>query len=440
MPDFAPQGIFVAFFAILQAIVKWWWLWLPFVLYKPFVTMWIWWRREIWLSKQRFVILDVRVPADVEKSYMAMENVFTGIWQALHDPPDIPEKWLDGKFQLPIAVEIVSIAGEIHFYFAMLQGVRKGVESAIYSQFPSAEFSEAEDYSRKIPFDIPNREWNLWGTNYRFQKSDVYPIKTFMKFFEPRPDAKEETKVDPMGLLLEGLSRLGEGEQLWIQYLLSPITPEDDYDYVALGRKEIDRIVEERAKPKAAAGPRLPWFLTLFRDTIIQIVTGQPPAEEEQKKEERVPAAFEFTPGVREMTSAIEQKIGKYAFRSSVRFIYLAKIDNYFSPAKGFAMSYFTQFSTQTLNKLRPFKATLTKVNTITMRFLDKRRTYLVKRRLLRKYLRREPPEGSAGHVLLNTEEMATLFHFPGRLTATTAPLARVETKRGGAPPELPTE
>ncbi|MBI3631452.1 MAG: hypothetical protein HY219_01115, partial [Candidatus Staskawiczbacteria bacterium] len=43
--------------------------------------------------------------------------------------------------------------------------------------------------------------------------------------------------------------------------------------------------------------------------------------------------------------------------------------------------------------------------------------------------------------AILNTEEMATLFHFPIKITGLVAPtMARVESKKGGPPPNLPIE
>jgi hypothetical protein len=40
---------------------------------------------------------------------------------------------------------------------------------------------------------------------------------------------------------------------------------------------------------------------------------------------------------------------------------------------------------------------------------------------------------------ILNTEELATIFHFPIKVTGLVAPtMTRVESKKGGPPPNLP--
>ncbi|MBI2577236.1 MAG: hypothetical protein HYV77_00120 [Candidatus Wildermuthbacteria bacterium] len=413
-------------------------------MWNPAIKMWHWWREEMFDSKQKSIMVDVRVPGNVEKPYKAMENVFVGFWQAMHDAPDVPEKWLEGKYQKSFAIEVVSIEGEVHFYFRFPAETRKNMESAVYAQFPDAEFTEVEDYTKKIPPDIPNKDWRMWGTNYRFEKPNVYPIKTYSRYFEPNATAKEEYKIDPMALLLEGLGRLGKGEQLWIQYILKPITPEDDYNYVNEGRQVVDEIVNKRLKPATQKGPGTFTFLDDIRKVVILLLTGQEDlaGAKEAEKEDRT--LRDLTPGEKDLALAIDEKISKYAFMASVRFIYLAKEENYFSPAKAAAMQYFTQFSSQTLNKMRPLSGTLTKTNTIFTRFMDARSTYLKKRRLFRHYTMRVPAffpnVPSRALLLLNTEEMATLFRLPSKLTVPTSTLPRIESKRGAAPPELPFE
>jgi hypothetical protein len=41
---------------------------------------------------------------------------------------------------------------------------------------------------------------------------------------------------------------------------------------------------------------------------------------------------------------------------------------------------------------------------------------------------------------ILNTEEVASIFHFPGQRAAPAPFVERIEAKKGQAPPGLPTE
>lgn len=416
---------------VWQAFQTWWWLILPFIFFQPLTFLWLWWRRQVWLSKIRMIVLEIKVPREVVRPLKAMETVFSGLWQ-LYDPPNPREKWLEGKVQLSLALEIVSLGGDIHFFIRVPEGARKLVESSIYSQYPDAEISEAEDYTKYVPHDIPNKDWDLWGCDYQLLKDDVYPIKTYTKFFEERPDvALEEKRIDPMAQLLEGLATLKPGEQLWVQIICQPITPLEN-DYVSRGRAIADKIAR-RALPSKPA--------PLILEAAEVLISGKIPGQKEEPKE-LIPPEMKLTPGEREVLAAIEEKIGKYAFMTNIRFIYLARRDVYFGAAKALPMSFFNQFNTQNLNGLKPWPKTITKVHTILTWFLDKRRTYLRKRRVFRNYVRRLTPlfPRRGGTFVMNIEELATLFHFPGATVARAPFVPRVEVKKGEAPPGLPTE
>ena len=397
---------------------------------------WKWWRVEDFAGKQRYILLEVKMPEDAPRPFKAMEDVFSGIWQ-MHDPANPRERWLEGKYQLAFALEMVSTEGDIHFYFRIPEGNQKLMESAIYAHYPSAELEVVEDYTKQIPQDIPNKEWELWGTNYVLEHPNPYPIKTYSKFFEPTATDKEEMRVDPMALLVEGLSRIGKGEHIWIQFVLTPIlhTNPDESKMVEEGREIVAEIVKRPPPPKQK---RLIEDIGAVGKTIA---TGQA----EEKKEERqeiIPPEMRLTPGERDIVSAIEEKISKYAFGAHCRFIYIAKRENYFGPAKALPMSWFTQFGTATFNNFRPLRPTLTKVYTIFTWFTDKRRAFVRKRRLFRNYVNRLSPyfPHPGGTFVLNTEELATMFHFPGRITTASSAVVRVGSKKGEAPPGLPTD
>ena len=410
----------------------WWWLFFPFALFPMARFLWLWWRMEVFDTYNPYMFLELRFPRQVLRPIKTMENVFSGFWQ-LYDPANSREKWFEGKYQLRITLEIVSIEGMIHFYLRFPRASRKLIESAIYSQYQDAELTEVEDYTKNVPQDIPNKEWDLWGTSYMLEKPDVYPIKTYSKFFEESMMTPEEKRMDPMALLMEGLTTLGPGEQMWIQIVLRPIS-QVEYKYHGLGKKIVDVLVR-RPKP---ADESLRGQLQAAGNLLI---TGAVPTS--PVVHEVIPPEMKLTPGERVIVSAIEEKIAKYGFLASMRFIYLAKRENYFSPAKATVMSFFSQLSTWNLNNLRPLRPTITKVHTILFWFLDARLVFTRKRRLFRNYTRRLPPffpDVMRGMYLLNTEELATVFHIPSELTVTTQAVQRVETKKGQAPPIIPQE
>ena len=431
--------------AVLQfsfhVILAWWWLFLPFVLFRPAIYFWIWWRNEIFSSQQRYIFVELKLPQDVQKPIKAMEDVFSGLWQ-MHDPANPREKWLEGKYQLNISIEIVSTEGVVHFYMRIPEGGLKLLEASIYSHYPTAEIQVVDDYTKQIPQDIPNKEWEMWGTNYILEKPSPYPIKTYSKFFEPSPEGEEERRIDPIADLVEGLSTLGKGEHIWIQFILWPVlhTSPEESTLVQEGNDIVAELVRRKvpAKPGGAFGG----IEKDFAAVGTTLITGQSPVLTKAEEKDLFPPEMKLTPGEREIVLAIEEKISKYAFRVCVRFIYIAKRENYFGPAKAIPMSYFTRFSTATYNNFRPFTKTLTKVYTVLTWFLDKRRVFVRKRRLFRHHVRHIPAffPYSEGLFMLNIEELATIFHFPGKMVSPSVATPRVETKKGEAPPGLPTE
>ena len=435
------EEILIIISTTLTIIKNWWWVFLPFLLYRPFLACWLWWRREMWLFAQKKVLLEVKMPKEVLKPLRAMEQVFSAIWGLSFDPADWWEKWVDGKTLDSIQLEMISLEGVPHLYVRCSEGRRKAIESSIYSQYSEAEISEADDYTKYVPRDVPNKDWELWGTDYCLVQPDVFPIRTYHKFFEEKEESKEEKRVDPMSTLLEGMGKMGPGEQLWVQIEITPITSvgteaEGGYNFVAEGRKVADKLAKrpEKAKGKSILGG--------IADLLI---AGKPLESEEKKEEPMIPVEMKLTPGERDIVAGVEEKVSKRCFKSYIRFIYLAKRDVYFGGAKGIPFSFFNQFSTENLNTLKPWARTITKIKRYPiLDFIRDRRVFVRKRGMFFRYIMRFAPlfpkKPQKGVFILNTEELATIFHFPGRIAAPAPFVPRVEAKKGEAPPGLPVE
>ncbi|MDP2735750.1 MAG: hypothetical protein Q8P12_06100, partial [bacterium] len=377
---------FLLFSFIWEFIATWWWLFLPFLLFKPVVFLWRWWRKESFSSQQRYILLELKMPENAPRPFKAMEDVFAGMWQ-MHDPANPREFWLEGKYQLSFSLEVVSTEGNIHFYFRIPEGGQKIVESALYAQYPLAELEVVEDYTKFVPQDIPNKEWDVWGTNYVLERPSPYPIKTYTKFFEPTATEKEEMRVDPMSLLIEGLSRIGKGEHLWIQFVLTPIlhTNPEESRQVEEGQAIVADLVHRKV-------PKQKSLVQDVQEVGTHVVTGMKAEEMAAERQEIIPPEMRLTPGERDIVLAIEEKISKYSFQTFARFLYVSKRENYFGPAKALPMSWFTQFGTATYNNFRPLRPTLTKVYTVLTWFMDRRRVFVRKRRIFRNYIMRLPP------------------------------------------------
>ena len=230
------------------------------------------------------------------------------------------------------------------------------------------------------------------------------------------------------------MAKFKPGEQLWIQMYCTPVSHlAESKNYFENAKKAVDKLV----KRPGLSPPDKP----IVEKAIDVLITGEPPAELE-KQERAVLPEMELTPGEKKVVASIEEKIGKYSFNCGIRFILVAKKDVFFRPNKAIPMGFFDLFSTANFNGLKPMKKTITKVQTVWLWFLDNKRLYVRKRRLFRNYSQRLNPffPWSGGTFILNIEELASLFHFPGMGVTAAPSVSRVEAKRGEAPANLPTE
>lgn len=418
------------FFPILKV---WWWIIPPLYLFPRFIDSWLWWRRSINIKNKKYVLLEIKMPVENLKPIKAMENVFAALYVVIFDQMTtiFREIWIEGicTYVPPLSFEIASFGGETHFYIRTETVYQHNVESALYGQYPEVEITEVPDYVDAVPQDIPNSKWNLEVREFKLGKPDCYPIKTYPKF-ETEKESKEEKRVDPMARLLEGLSMIKEGEQIWIQILATE--PHPAFDDWAKKGKEIRNSLVKRAGPKQEK--------FILQEAAEIVIHG--PQEKKKEEERLLPPEMMLTPGEKEIVGEIENKISKNGYKSVVRIIYLAKREVFFKPHLGIPISYLVSFGTANLNFFGPVAAASSKVKSTFLWFLDDRFSFVKKRAAMSNYKTRVdsafPEEGATS--VLNTEEMATIFHFPSRLVAPAPSVPRTESRRGEAPAGLPVE
>jgi hypothetical protein len=417
---------------------NWWWVLPPFLLWKPFLFHYKFWRQEAWDSQQRTAMLEIMLPKEIEKPIRAMEHVLAGIHAAIYQPPDWWEKWIEGQMQTGVSFEMTSIDGTAHFYVRVGANYREATEASIYAQYPEAEIIEVEDYTKFVPQNIPNKEWDLWGGDYMEVRDDHYPIKTYPSF-ETEMEKDEVKKVDPISTLMESMDKVVPGTQLWVQITGEPFSEDNLAAWVKEGEKLRDKIAK---RPEKKVGQK-----SIIREGAEILITGKVP---EEKKEERslIPPEMQLTPGEREVLTGIERKLTKPCFKTNIRFIWMGKRDVWFKPNMRLAFAYFNGYNTVNLNSIYPFGPTLTKIHKswfLPINNFRPRRHYLRCRRLFRNYVRRWTPlfprdAPKKTNFIMNTEEIASLFHFPSKGAAPSPSVPRIESKRGGGPPTLPTD
>lgn len=390
--------------------------WAPIVLWKLFWGLWVEYVRASFFYNQKYVLLEIKLPKELYKSPAAMELFL----MSLHDTGgegNWYEKFWNGRTRPWFSLEMVSVEGNIKFCIWMRKGNRTRVESALYAQFPGIEIYEIEDYTKSVHFE--KGKMGLWGADIQLIKDDPYPIKTYVDY-GLNEDPKEEYKVDPLTPLIEFLGTVGANQQIWIQIIVRAHKGES-------------------RKPGHLFKYEDPWEIN-GKKIINEILKRDPTTKSsKQLSDTGFPIIPTITKGEQEIVSAIERALTKQPFDVGIRCIYISGNDN-FNPANiGGMLGSFKQFNAPHLNGFRPNgKKYLAKFDYPWQDFMEIRKN-IERANLLEAYKRRSfffsPYTGKS--FVLNSEALATIFHFPGSV-ASTPTLTRVPSKKAEPPANLP--
>lgn len=386
-------------------------VWLPYLTFHVFFYYYMDMVGNMNALKGGRTVMEIVLPAEVFKSPEAMEFVLSHIWNKA-TPDNLMETYLDGKRPPMFTFELVSRGGDVRFYATSPNKNVQQFKDAMYAQYPGVEIKELPiDYTAEIPLDL--EDWICLAIHMSKKKDQAIPIKTYIDFgMDKLP--KEEEKVDPMTPMLEMLASIRPNQQMWIQFLFKAHR-EDSFLHGQL-----------------SAGPT--WDKGVQKQ--IDKVMGRDKKPTEPTDFDAMPR---LTPGERSLIEAMERNMGKMPFEFACRVMYLSKKDS------GGPL-------TEISNMLRTFAATeVVGRNGIGARWrtdfnykfisdpfnkiLPQLRKDEIKEYKLRKL---DPKSGAMSFKVLSSEELATIFHLPGKV-AITPTLNRVQSTRGEAPANLPT-
>lgn len=391
--------------------------------------MWILWRQNKYGQTLSYVLLAIDVPKNSEQTPKAVEHIFSQLAGALSGA-NLIEKYWHGKVQKSFSLEIASIDGYIQFFIWTEVKLRDLVEAAVYAQYPDAEITEVSDYADSVPRSYPDDNYELWGTEYILARENSYPIRTYPSFEHPLT----QTFTDPMAALLEILSKLKKGEQVWIQLIVAPVKD----DWKEQGEKLYKELIGAKTKSKKTLFDRtldVPVSLLERTGDIFFTEGGTGVSEKKTEEAPSEPSQIQYlSPGEKNTVEAIQSKISKIGFKTKIRIIYTAPKE-IFDKSRGVAPvdGAIKQFNTLDLNAFKADKRIKTKIDY----FFKERRENVRKNKIIENYVGRSgagsPP------FILNIEELATIYHFP--TIAVKAPLIRkAESKRAEPPMTLPLE
>ncbi len=384
------------------------------ILFLIFWPMWVNYVRSYKISKTKYVVFEIRLPKETIKSPKAMDLLL----HALHNTSDgsnLKQYWY-GETRPWYSLEIISIEGQVKFMMWGEAARKVGMMSALYAQFPGIEVKEIEDYTKGVHYDA--KTMKVWAAEFELTKSDPYPIKTYIDYGLDK-DPKEEFKVDPLVPGIEFLGNIGANQQVWIQFLIRAHKAEQTKkgtwfqktdDWKDAAQAEMDKIMNRDPKTKSV-----------------------------KVKEEEKAAPVMLNDYEDEAVKAISRSISKLPFDTIIRTLYIAKKEDFDTPfGMGGIISFFKNFSSESLNGFKPKKKWTPTLDAPWKDYKDKKRNIYAEIGIMAYKMRSGfyPPFESSCNVF-NTEELATMYHFPGSVS-TTPTLDRVPSKKGEAPANLP--
>ncbi len=433
-----------------------WWIWIPWFLFILARDLWLKYIRNMNLQNLEWVLLEVVPPRDIQKTARAMEQFFASL-HGIHGIPNWWDNHILGVQPYLFSLEIISQNGEIHFLIRTIPRFRDLIEASIYAQYPEAEITQVDDYVDSFPSDIPNKDYDLFGSELMLMEEDAYPIRTYPDF--EKDVSADEQRIDPIASLLEVMSKLQQGEQVWIQTLIRPVFDSWKEEAEKLKDKLMGRVREKEnglIKEEAIA------WKDAGKEVVQRAITGQV-SEEGIRGEETsdTPFLWKTTKLEQETIYAIESNISKIGYEVIVRFIYLARKDVFRSGyIKRAIYGAYKQFNTQGLNG---FKRNGDVEPGVDYRIeLKELRNHYRKKKVLDNYKRRNFAQRSKANdylkpliyerlpifnwffmkskpFIFNIEELATIYHFP--VITVKSPLTpKVEARKGEPPIGLPVE
>lgn len=392
-------------------------LFIPFFLLKKFSKNWTKYLRSKFFAEQEYTVLEIRIPKNDTKSPVAMEIVFNTLYQGGKDH-DFMKKYWTGEVRSWFSLEVCSIDGAVHFFIWTKKKFKELLQNQLYSQYPDIEVNDIglNDYTHNVPYDPENYEY--WGTELKKKEDSHVPIKTYTAYkLQDNPD--DEFKIDPITPMMEFLGSLQKGEQVWIQICVR-----------AHGKDQYDSEKGDYVDWKHAAGKDL--IKRTKRDLKVD--------------EKSNPSLFVLTKAEKQAADAIEDNITKTPFDCGIRAIYIAKKSAYRKSTIAGIVNSFKQYNSTNLNSFESVNGIASPTLKDKLFGNADKKVENSKKRLFDLYRHRSffysdyIPYGyhsESKPSVFSAEELATIYHFPGIVSATPT-ITRVEAKKAEPPANLP--
>ena len=286
--------------------------------------------------------------------------------------------------QRHVSLEIVAINGVIRYYTAVPVALTEVIKQAILTAYPGAYLEEVEDHNI---FSPTGKISGTIGGEIILKEPYSYPVATF-----------NEVKRDTIQALINAMSSLQAGDGVAVQLLIRPA--------FSGWTKASENLVSKKKKSKGKGS-------SINVGSILQA-----PFKVPEKKEDKDPGDKQLTNLEQSVLDAVEEKTKHPGYEVLIR---LVASSNTAARSQAVLQNLVTAFSLFDAPGLNGFKFNEAKdienfVTAFIFRFF--------------------PPEAKSN--VLNSVELATLFHFPESQFTHTSQLQRQYSKQVEGPSHIP--
>ncbi len=306
------------------------------------------------------------------------------------------QKGFKSKFygQRHFAFEIIGTKGFVKFYAAVPVAMVDVVKQAVISSYPSARLEEVPEHNIFSPV---GKIAATTGGELTLKESFAYPIATY-----------QDIKRDPIQSLLNALSELDKEDGVGIQILLRPADP---------GWRK--RASEEASKKRKGNGSKKPKDEAFWWIKQIFVSLWKPP-EDKSGKDGGGSDKPELSNMEQAVLDAIDDKTRHPGYETMIRVVASSNVSQKAQTILNHVVASFSLYDAPGKNgfKYTPAKDIDSFVTAYILRFF--------------------PPASNKN--ILNSVELAGIFHFPDQKNIPTSQLERQASKQVDAPRNIPTD
>ncbi|MCL5411100.1 MAG: type IV secretion system DNA-binding domain-containing protein [Patescibacteria group bacterium] len=388
-----------------------WWIWLVafcaaiivgYIIYQK-IRKSVLRKNQIRLTKD-WVMYKVLVPRerhaeedDQRKNFQEMLAVIEPFYANLNAMFDnTVSKRLYGQDH--ISLELVAKDNLIYFYVGCSGKIADTVIKNLHAQYPHAEISLDKNYSI-----FPNKPLKIEVANLGLIKRFIFPLKTY-----------KTLEDDPLNALSNTLSKLGEDELAGIQFLLRPTTGvwRTAGERVAFNIQHGKSRISHSNSIVARAGE------TFFNFLGSAGRSAQGKSEEEHSEFYNPKNPMKLTPMQENQIKLLGEKTAKLGFECQIRIVSVAPTTEQARQNTKEIASAFNQFNAPESNGLA-------------VKF-PRNKSEDIANYVFRIF-------GRGPRLILNTEELSSLYHLPNRFIETPN-IAWLLAKKEPPPANLPKE